>query len=168
MSALKHTPRLLLLSAGLLCLTSSLTNAEGLADPTLGLKLELGYETSPIDSGYLRGEASYLVTQSWLAHASLQSHSSSPLSSPTLGLGVRYQLDVIHYIPWLGVTANSQLTPALSPITLGLELGLDRKLSERQAVSVALRLPRALHLQEGWAVGLSWRYDWLLFDPFDA
>lgn len=142
--------------------------AEELADPTLGLKLELGYQGGPRASGLVRAELSYLITQSWLIQSSVQGLTSELSAPPSVGLGLRYQLDVFHYIPWLGLTSMTSLGAVPNnTLDLGLELGVDRKLDERHALSVALRFPRATQGETAWALGLSWRYDWLLRDPFE-
>jgi hypothetical protein len=140
----------------------------------LGLKLEAGVVGSP--SPYVRGEVSYplstlFLLQSAYAHTLNESHPAS------LQLGARAQLDVFHYVPWAGLLGSymlSDLNHAFDHISAGVELGLDRKLSDRQAVSLSLRLPALfMPASEGlggrgaWRLGLSWRYDWLLFDPFD-
>lgn len=139
--------------------------ADGWADPIIGLKLETGYQSTPT-SAYTRAEISYLFTQSVLAHTSVQQRFSTQ-DRPRIGLGLRYQLDIFHYIPWIGSTILHQAFAQNSSTTFGLEVGLDRKLSEVQAISIALRFPTLLQGEVDWAIGVSFRYDWRLFDPFD-
>ena len=142
-------------------------------DPLLGLKLEAGM--GGLSEAYLRGEVSYPLSSIFL----LQSAYSQPLlkGAPSLALGGRAQLDVFHYVPWVGLLSTyekTELNQSESHINLGVEFGLDRKLSNQHAVSLSLRLPSIITRSGGpladhsaWRLGVSWRYDWLLFDPFD-
>ena len=163
---MSHALRLALISLALSCLLPLSARADGLADPTLGLKAEAGYlnETGP--AGYVRGELSYLLTDTLIPHLSWTSARSSAGDSHRLGLGLRAQLDVFHYVPWLGVLSAHRIYAPLDA-QLGVALGVDRRLSEEQALSVTIRLPTLLRGEGAWGVGLSWRYDWLLVDPFD-
>jgi len=136
------------------------------ADPTLGLKAEAGLQSAEELSPYLRAELSYLLSQTWVVQSSLMGALSGP-SRLNAALGARAQLDVFHYIPWLGLSLSAPLSSTLSsPPSLGLELGFDRKLSPTQALSLSARAPGLSAGELDWSLGVSWRYDWLLFDPF--
>jgi hypothetical protein len=183
-------------------------------DPTLRLKLEGGYdcvtydpltlgltaETPPQEGAqrarthgaYALAEVSYALTPSWVLQGGYwEGRYTGGRARHKAVVGARYQLDIFHYIPWLGAQLSYDvgragwvlpLPPAEegapSPgaidaagprLQWGLELGVDRRLSPAHSVSLTLRwLNAAATPPAGVAVGVSWTYHWLLFDPFEA
>ena len=184
------------------------------ADPALRLKLEGGYDcvtysplslgltaTPPTQEGgdrarvhgaYALAEVSYALSSSWvLAAGYWEGRYEEGRARHKAVAGARYQLDVFHYVPWLGVQLSYDIARAgwerpLPPaeegeppagvvdvaggaLQWGLELGVDRRLSPAHAVSLTLRWLNAAETPpSGVAVGVSWTYHWLLFDPFEA
>ena len=92
---------------------------ESSVDPTLQLKVEAGYshqgfpsslianETVYLYAPYLLAETSYELTHAWVVHAAYQNQFFSlQRSIQSVQGGIRYQLDILHYIPWFGIVWN--------------------------------------------------------------
>ena len=195
-------PAMLALSS--LCASPSLSSG----DDTLQLKAESGYacviedstkastlEAERLHGGYALIEMSYAFTNSWVLHMGYQGQWYSEgrrLHRPLLGL--RYQLDIFEYIPWIGIQAGYDLgrtgweipvdaqeeemdaddKPALidplgDELRWGLELGLDRRLDERHVIGGSLRWTHISGLSDapgGLTFGIFWAYRWQFIDPF--
>ena len=163
-----------ILALSLICIPPSLSWGED----TLQLKAESGYacviedptkastlEAERLHGGYALIEMSYALTASWVLHGGYQGQWYSEgqyLHRPLTGL--RYQLDVFEYIPWIGILLGYDLgrtgwvspveereeemdadqeSPSIDPLgdrlQWGLELGLDRRLDERHVIGGSLR-----------------------------
>jgi len=149
-----------------------------------------GADRARVHGGYALAEASYALSASWvLAAGYWEGRYEEGRARRKAVAGARYQLDVFHYVPWLGAQLSYDVgragwARALPPpaaggaspgavdvagarLQWGLELGVDRRLSPAHAVSLTFRWLNAAETPpSGVAVGLSWTYHWALLDPF--
>lgn len=149
-------------------------------DPTLKLKVEGGYHcvvTNPesassinasrVHGGYMLAEVSYALTSTWVIQTGYQGSwfdEGRALHRPHLG--IRYQLDVFKYIPWLGLIAGYDLGRTgwkVAHVEEEVETGASTRASEvidgSEEETVTWVDPLQSKFQWGIELGVDWQLD---------
>lgn len=127
---------------------------------------------------YMNADGAWIFDPFWALRVGVdvaEHRSTDSIRLYDLAVGVRYQLDVFEYVPWVDVSpgayfASGEDAPAAFAAGMGAAFGIDRLIDRDWLVGAQVRFHQLFGVNDrfpAWMnVGLRVGYRWTLGDPF--
>ena len=154
------------------------TPAFALDEPMLHLDAELGYACYADDVRhhglFMGAEMSYALNGFWSIRGAYGYGKHTGFDVQQASVGLRYQLDVFAYVPWVDLApgvylSSGEKAPGETWAGFGLGFGFDRLIDESWSVGVSTRYHHLFgeeRFPAYFTVGVRFGYRWVFGDPF--